>query len=130
MFLKSFVVSFMAPLFFLAWAYYRILVSLRDGAANPERRGGMAEHQANEMRRASRRVIQSLFIITTLFVLLLLPSELGNVLLFFDVPGVDARLGFWEVFRSLTVMNSVVNPMIYAIRNRYDIKHPQHFQKL
>ncbi|XP_038052339.1 somatostatin receptor type 5-like [Patiria miniata] len=111
MFLKSFVVSFVAPLIFLVWAYYKILKTIRQGAANPERQGEMRA----ELRVASRRVVQCLLIITTLFILFLLPSELGNVLLFFDVP-VDARLGFWEVFRTLTVMNSVVNPMIYAIK--------------
>ncbi|XP_022101460.1 somatostatin receptor type 2-like [Acanthaster planci] len=108
MFFKSFSVSFVVPLIFLVWAYYKIIKTLRQGAVNPGVMGA-------EMGEASRRVVHSLLIITTFFILLLLPSELGNVLLFFDVP-VDARLGIWEIFRTLTVMNSVVNPMIYAIK--------------
>ncbi|XP_038051355.1 somatostatin receptor type 2-like [Patiria miniata] len=115
MFLKSFVISFVAPLIFLVWAYYKILKTIRQAAANSECQEGMMGQQRAALREASRRVVQCLLIITTLFILLLLPSELGNVFLFFELP-VDARLGFWEVFRTLTVMNSVVNPVVYAIR--------------
>ncbi|XP_033640889.1 adenosine receptor A2b-like [Asterias rubens] len=116
MFIKSFTVSFVLPLIFLLWAYYKIIKTLRAGATHQDRQG--TGQQAAELHRASRKVVQSLLIITTLFIILLLPSEMGNVLLLFDVSIDFTGSQIGNIFRTTTVLNSVVNPMIYAVKYR------------
>ncbi|XP_033640781.1 dopamine receptor 2-like [Asterias rubens] len=179
LFIKSFTVSFILPLIFLIWAYYKIIRTLRKGelyqkthrtsqrirqgngqsngeftdeqgnwqnteqgneqkteqgngqnteqgnGQNTEQGNGQNTEQANEhaneqrgmeVYKATRRVVQSLIIISALFVVLLLPSEMGNVLLLYDISIDFTGSHIGNIFRITTVCNSVVNPMIYAIK--------------
>ncbi|XP_071804787.1 neuropeptides capa receptor-like isoform X2 [Asterias amurensis] len=142
LFIKSFTVSFILPLIFLIWAYYKIIRTLRKGELyqkthrtshgirqgngqnteqGNEKNTEQGNEQGNEQRgmevyKATRRVVQSLIIISALFVVLLLPSEMGNVLLLYDISIDFTGSHIGNIFRITTVCNSVVNPMIYAIK--------------
>ena len=111
---------FLVPVGATIWVYIRILANLKQGAMNLEEQG--IQGPAQQLHQAHKKVTSTLVIVTTAFLILVLP---GAMFFFLDpflglsdpniISGSDL-LNLWNLFSFLSLVNSVINPVLYGFK--------------
>ena len=97
------------------WMYIRILINLKQGARNLEEQG--IQGPAQELHQAHKNVTTTLAIITTAFLILVLPGAIWYVIsVFLPVQLSIIEEAIWEISALLTMLNSAINPVLYGFK--------------
>ncbi len=111
-----FIVGFLAPLLIMFWAYFQIYKALKEGLANQA-----VPAQVRESQEAKKRVIHLMLLVTITYVTLYIPSQPAYMVIVtvdlntFEVSPLGILLT--DLVTKLPVLlNSVVNPLIYAFK--------------
>ena len=113
-------IVFLVPVGATIWMYTRILANLKQGAKNLQEQG--IQEPAQQLHQAHKKVTSTLVIVTTAFLIPVLP---GAMLFFMDlflglsdsnIISDSDLLNLWNLFCFLSLVNSVINPVLYGFK--------------
>ena len=110
---------YVVPIAATIWMFIRILINLKQGARNLEEQG--IQGPAQELHQAHKKVTSTLAIITTAFLILVMPGAIWftTALIFQPVQEVEFfyfDTAIWGVLLLLSIMNSAINPVLYGFK--------------
>ena len=106
--------SYLLPILFMSWAYYKIQATLKRNAHQLKQQNVQAA--GNELLRARQKVVNMLMIVMGAIIVCWFPFFLQKILCVWK--WCDSETAY-KLSRSLTLlyyMNSVINPIIYVFK--------------
>ena len=104
---------YLLPFAATIWMYIRILINLKQGVRNLEEQG--IQGPAQVLHQAHKKVTSTLAIITTAFLILVLPGAIWySITVFLPLNPFNIKMAIWDVYALLLLVNSAINPVFYG----------------
>ena len=114
LFAVQFIIAYGFPVLALVYLYFRMFASIKTNARVGMNRSNEGE---DEMVRARKNILMNLFIVTSVFVSLLTPCQIGTLMInVFETDTFVSQNVFYSFIYISILFNSVINPLVYAFR--------------